>query len=249
MLNHFSAIILGLTITMFILLIFTGINAYQIVDEPKFEKKSVMEETVYHQHYSELAAPSDAVVIYPIFTQSAYDWNGIHDFNLGRCDTCSTVKINDSYQKRFASSGNAYSVLEFLGYDIIDDIYLDQNPQTLSIYKKVIVLHNEFVTENEFFAITSHPNVIYLYPNSLSSEITADYIENTITLVKGPGYPEKDRKNGFNWEFDNSEYFSDWECKDWKFYKIKNGHMLNCYPEQYIMNDAKDLLLEIKNLE
>lgn len=247
MLNHSSAIVIGLTITMLILILFINSNDL-IIQESDFSKKEIMTETIYHEHYSELAASKDAVVIYPIFTQSAYDWKGFHDFYLGRCDSCLSIQIHDFYDKKFASSGNAYGVLEFLGYDVIDDVYLDQNPQILSKYDKVILLHNEFVTKNEFIAITSHHNVIYLYPNSLSSEIMSDYDTNTITLLKGPGYPEKNITNGFDWEFDNTQYISDWECNDWKFYTVGNGYMLNCYPEKYILENAVELLKQIKNL-
>lgn len=247
MLNHSSAIIIGLTITMLILILFINSNDL-IIQESDFSKKEIMTETIYHEHYSELAASKDTVVIYPIFTQSAYDWKGFHDFYLGRCDSCLSIPIHDFYDKKFASSGNAYRVLEFLGYDVIDDVYLDQNPQILSKYDKVILLHNEFVTKNEFIAITSHHNVIYLYPNSLSSEIMSDYDTNKITLLKGPGYPEKNITNGFDWEFDNTQYMSDWECRDWEFYIVDNGYMLNCYPEKYILENAVELLKQIKNL-
>lgn len=249
MLNHFSAIIISLTLTMLILIIFVTYDNHNNFDEndDDFSKK-IMPETIYGKYYSELAGSKDSVVIYPILTQSAYDWNGFHDFYLGRCDSCLSVPIHNFYDKKFASSGNTFGVLEFLGYDVIDDVYLDQNPQILGIYKKVILLHNEFVTRNEFDAITSHPNVVYLYPNSLNSEVKTDYSANTISLLRGPGFPEESRINGFDWEFDNTRYMSDWDCTNWKFEKIKNGYMLNCYPEKYILDNAIDLLKSIKNL-
>ena len=40
------------------------------------------------------------------------------------------------------------------------------------------------------------------------------------------------------WEYDS-------ECKNWKFVDIKNGTMLNCYPEIIIHKDKK-LLSMIK---
>ena len=39
------------------------------------------------------------------------------------------------------------------------------------------MLHNEYVTRPMFDAITSHPNVIYLYPNALYAEIEVNYID------------------------------------------------------------------------
>ena len=215
-------------------------------NDPK--SNSVMLETKYYHDYETLKASSNTVVIYPIFTQSAYAWDGIHDFYTDRCDECITTPIHNFYEKRFASSGNGFTVLEFLGYEIIDDIDLDKNPEILSKYEKVILLHNEFVTENEFNSITSHPNVVYLYPNSLSSKIQVDYNQNTISLLRGPGFPNDSVTNGFDWSYDNSEDLLDWDCNEWGFEKISNGFMLNCYPEHLIIDDGYELLKAIKTL-
>jgi len=109
-------------------------------------------------------------------------------------------------------------------------------------------LHNEFVTRAEFEAITQHPNVIYLYPHALTSEIQADYSTNTISLIRGPGFPDENVVNGFDWEFDNSEFFDDWSCINWKFYEINNGYMLNCYPETELPHYGHSILKTIKTL-
>jgi len=211
-------------------------------------QSSIMLETDYYDDYEELKASPNTVIIYPIFTQSAYQWDGFHDFYTGRCDTCISIKIQNFYEKRFAASGNGYTVLEFLGYDIIDDIELDKNPEILQQYEKVILLHNEFVTENEFYSITQHPNVIYLYPNALVSKIDVDYSSNTISLLRGPGFPNDSVNSGFEWIYDNSASMQEWDCTEWKFEKIANGYMLNCYPEQYIVKDAQELLKVLKSL-
>ena len=140
------------------------------------------------------------------------------------------------------SSANAVKILELLGYDSITDIELNKNPNILSKHDKIIVLHNEYVTKNMFNAITSHPNVIYLYPNALYAEISTNFADNTISLIRGHGYPEKNIANGFDWEFENTQpYEFDKECKSWEFYDISNGKMLNCYPEQKIWKDEKFL--------
>ena len=76
------------------------------------------------------------------------------------------------------------------------------------------MLHNEYVTRTMFDAITNHPNVLYLYPNALYAEIEVDYIDETITLIRGHNYPEPEITNGFDWEFDNTHpYEFDSECK------------------------------------
>jgi hypothetical protein len=102
-----------------------------------------------------------------------------------------------------------------------------------------------------FDAITNHPNVIYLYPNALYAEIEVDYIDETITLVRGHNYPEPSIINGFDWEFDNTHpYEFDSECADMEMYQIKNGWMTNCYPENVFLKNshAMVLLKAIKDL-
>ena len=91
-----------------------------------------------------------------------------------------------------------------------------------------------------FDAITNHPKVVYLYPNALYAEISLDYDNSTISLVRGHGYPDKSIVNGFDWKFENTDpYEYDTECKNWEFYQIDNGYMLNCYPEKILPYDLK----------
>ena len=84
------------------------------------------------------------------------------------------MKLEDEYNPLFTSSANGLQVLNLLDYDIITDISIHQNPEILSTYEKIILLHNEYVTSIEFDAIISHPNVIYLYPNALYAEVNFD---------------------------------------------------------------------------
>lgn len=254
MISHFNAISLSLTATMLLALAFlvTGntLNPTEAATQDSFSAytETKLPELDYYQDYETLHSDTKTAVIYPIFTQGAYDWQGIHDYYTGRCDSCISAKIPSSYEKIFASSGNGFRILEFLGYQVIDDVDVDKNPGILSNYDKIILLHNEYVTKAEFDAITNHPNVVYLYPNALQSQVVADYLDNTITLVRGPNYPEHDIKNGFDWKFDNTEYFNDWSCDSWKFYPIQNGHMLNCYPEQFLPKNGYDILKSLKTL-
>ena len=246
---------ISMTITMLLVLTYSvsGANFVsneQVEQSDSFSKyhESKMPELDYYDDYEALRSTTKAVVVYPIFTQSAYEWGGFHDFYAGYCDSCLKITIQDYYEKTFASSGNGYRILEFLGYEVIDDIDLDKNPAILEKFDKVILLHNEFVTRAEFEAITNHPKVIYLYPHALSSEVKTNYSENTISLIRGPGFPDDDIINGFDWEFDNTEYFSDWSCMNWQFYEITNGYMLNCYPETELPHYGHNILKTIKTL-
>lgn len=245
-----------MTITMVIVLVYTiteanpisGTNPEQDDDSFSQYAESKMPELDYYDDYQDLRPTTKDVVVYPIFTQSAYQWGGIHDFYVGYCNSCLNATIQDYYEKTVVSGGNAYRILEFLGYEIIDDIDIDKNPSILDQYDKVILLHNEFVTKKEFDAIIQHPKVIYLYPHALSSEVKTDYFHNNITLIRGPGFPDETVVNGFDWEFDNSEYFNDWSCLDWNFYEIRNGYMLNCYPETELPHYGLEILKTIKSL-
>ncbi len=222
------------------------INGKQIPMKATFELKPDLSDT-----YSEIGVydkKNKPLVIIPLFTASAYSKNGFYDFYNGNCDTCLTTKIVSIDELGEQSSANAVKILELLGYDSITDMELDKNPNILSEYEKVIVLHNEYVTKNIFDAITSHRNVIYLYPNALYAEISANYQDSTISLIRGHQYPELEISNGFDWEFDNTRpYEFDKKCDTWEFYDIPNGKMLNCYPEQKIWKDEK-LLKTLKEL-
>jgi len=124
------------------------------------------------------------------------------------------------------------------------------NPSILQQYDKVIMLHNEYVTRAMFDAITNHPNVIYLYPNALYAEIEVDYIDETITLIRGHNYPEPEITNGFDWKFDNTHpYEYDKICANMEFYKIENGWMTNCYPENFFLEEHIGLFNLLKTIK
>jgi hypothetical protein len=190
---------------------------------------------------------STAIVVYPIFTESAYAKNGFYSYYEGKCDSsCLTIPIKQNFSGSYSTSYTGFRVLQLLGYPYITDIDIDKNPGILQRYDKVIILHNEYMTQKEFDAITHHPKVIYLYPNALYAKINVDYSKNTMTLVKGHSYPNTNIKNGFDWKFDNSQFEHNTDCDNMLFEEIDNGIMLNCYPEYKILYDAS-LLKTIKD--
>ena len=207
--------------------------------------------------YNEVALwndPQKTVVVYPYFTFVAYNEPGFYTYFRGECDSCTTTKFAPPslFFNEYQSSGIGHQALTLLGYASITDMEIDQNPDILQQFDKVIILHNEYVTRAMFDAITSHPNVVYLYPNALYAEIEVDYVDETITLIRGHNYPEPEISNGFDWEFDNTHpYEYDSLCADMKFYQIENGWMTNCYPENFFLKDHTglvNLLKTIKNL-
>jgi len=204
--------------------------------------------------YNEVAVwndPQKTVVVYPYFTSVAYTEPGFYTYFRGECDDCTTTKFAQP-TILYTSSGIGHQALTLLGYTSITDVDIDKNPSILQQFDKVIMLHNEYVTRTMFDAITNHPNVIYLYPNALYAEIEVNYIDETITLIRGHNYPEPEITNGFDWEFDNTHpYEYDSECQSMDIYKIKNGHMTTCYPENVFLKKSQqlfDLLKVIKNL-
>ena len=207
--------------------------------------------------YNEVAVwddPQKTVIVYPYFTFAAYNEPGFYTYYRGECDSCTTTKFAplSLMYNEYQTSGIGHQALTLLGYPSITDMDIDQNPSILQQFDKVIMLHNEYVTRVMFDAITSHPNVIYLYPNALYAEIEVDYVEQTITLIRGHNYPEPEISNGFDWEFDNTHpYEYDNLCADMKFYQIENGWMTNCYPENFFLENHTglfNLLKTIKNL-
>jgi len=202
--------------------------------------------------YSEVAVwndPQKTVVVYPFLTFSAYNEPGFYDYYSGECDDCTTTKITQP-TVLYTSSGIGHQALTLLGYPTISDIEIDRNPSILQQFDKVIMLHNEYVTRVMFDAITNHPNVFYLYPNALYAEIEVNYMDETITLIRGHNYPEPGITNGFDWEFDNTHpYEFDSVCLDMDIYKIKNGWMTNCYPENLFFQDTEQLFSFLKMIK
>ena len=202
--------------------------------------------------YNEVAVwndPQKTLVVYPYFTAVAYSESGFYDYYKGECDTCTTTKFVQP-TPLYTSSGIGHQALTMLGYTSLTDVDIDKNPSVLQQFDKVIMLHNEYVTRGMFDAITSHPNVIYLYPNALYAEIEVNYVDETITLIRGHNYPDPEITNGFDWEFDNTHpYEYDNQCLNMEFYKIKNGWMTNCYPENVFLNDGDQVFTLLKTIK
>lgn len=219
---------------------------YKVVDGRKTYNRALFEINPSIDYTeAQISAQDRMVVVYPIFTASAYSEPGFYTYYRNECDEkCLTVEIKNNFPPQ--ANPNAVQVLSLLGYDFVTDIDVDKNPEILNEYDKVIILHNEYVTKKEFDAITNHPNVIYLYPNALYAKVKLDYSKNTITLLRGHNYPDVEIKNGFDWKNDNTPFEYE-ECKEMSFYKIENGWMLNCYPENAI-HKSLELLKTIKKL-
>ena len=203
--------------------------------------------------YNEVAIwndPQKAAVVYPSFTYSAYYEPGFYTYYRGECDECTTTELHVP-RPAYTSSGNAHQALTLLGYTSLSDMDIDRNPEILQQFDKIVMLHNEYVTRTMFDAITSHPKVIYLYPNALYAEIEVNYTDETMTLIRGHNYPEPEIKNGFDWEFDNTHpYEYDKTCANMEMYKIENGWMTTCYPELLFVESEQifNLLKAIKDV-
>ena len=92
--------------------------------------------------------------------------------------------------------------------------------------------------------------MIFLFPNALYAEIDVNYVDDTITLIKGHGYPpDNPVGNGFDYEIEKRfhDYEYDNRCLTWKFVEIENGHHLNCYPDSKIYENF-DVLIALKEI-
>ena len=201
--------------------------------------------------YNEIGILNDSqktVFVVPIFTLTAYGDGGFYEFYNGTCDErcIKGIPIRHELPPIYQSSDNSIKVLRLLGYPFITDIEIEKNPGILKKFDKVIMLHSEYVTKNEFNAVIQHPKVIYLHPNALHAEVEYSKDNDSLTLIRGHGYPAPEIENGFEWKYDNTHpYEFDNKCENWEFYEIDNGIMLNCFPEKIIYKD-KELLKMIK---
>ncbi len=213
-------------------LLFNVDISYDKNQNPEYVNVSLKPELLDYYKQIGFSKPSDdTVFVYPLFTQAAYGNQGFYSYYNKKCGPeCLTVPIPSKFVPTYASSVTSTIVLSLLNYTQITDVDVDKNPDILKKYNKVIILHNEYVTKKEFDAITNHPHVLYLFPNALYAEVKTDYKNNTISLVKGHGYPDSSILNGFNWKFDNTNLEYDINCDNMTFTKIPNGTMLNCYP-------------------
>lgn len=209
------------------------------------EKASALEVMFMPDQYG---PKGTALVITPALTYNAYQPGGFYDYYSGKCDSCLTAPISlDRVSYPDYASGNAISMLKKAGYDTIPDYtlhyYLLAHPDYLESYQTVILLHNEYATQEIYDAVQSHPHVIYLYPNALYGMVTVSHWK--MTLVRGHDYAGL--KNGFGWKDDNSKNEYDRDCNAWNFTKVSNGYQLSCYPETKIIHDL-DLLKKIREL-
>jgi len=217
----------------------------ELEDEVKIEFKSDMMEK-----YELLSAPESSVVIYPTFTSAAYSEPGFYTFFRDQCDeSCITDLSFANPTLHFTSGSITTQLLYLLGYDFLLDETVDKNPEILKNFDKIILLHNEYVTKKMFDAISTHPNIIYLFPNSLYAEIDVNHDEKTMTLIRGHNYPEFEIKNGFDYEIEQRfhDYEYDTDCLDWEFIEFENGYALNCYPDLMIHTDL-NIALKVKEL-
>jgi hypothetical protein len=203
-------------------------------------------------------------VINPTFTAAAYQRGGFYSYFRGICsEKCLTVHLiseqrldsapyyfglhdweHSTALTNYVSSARGIEELKKLGQkhgifmDIITDEQLTEDPSILKGYDQVVVLHNEYVSQSEFSAITGHKHVLYLYPNPLYALVSYNPDARTITLLKGHGYGRVG--DAFGWGpsiSTKSEY--DLNCSDLHFIKVKNGDIINCYPEDIINFDRK----------
>ena len=210
-------------------------------------------EAIFQQVVDQLK-PHDgdnSVVIYPIWTSAAYHEPGFYTYFRGDCDeSCITDVSFETPRFQYTSSGLTTQILYHSGYDFLTEIDVDKNPELLENYDTVILLHNEYVTKKVFDAISSHPNLLFLFPNALYAEIEVDHESNTMTLIRGHQYPPPENPaNGFDYDIEIKfhDYEYDSECLEWEFIEIENGFHLNCYPEGNT-DKLLNILLTMKEL-
>ena len=210
----------------------------------------VLNESNSEEFFNDLKPNNNSVVIFPVFTTAAYMTGGFYDYYGNYCDeSCITNLSFENLIFNHGGSGSSAQILYHAGYDFLTDVQVDRNPDILQNYDTVILLHNEYVTKKEFDAISTHPNLIFLFPNALYAEIDVNYDDNTMTLIRGHNYPEPEIANGFDYAIEEKfhKYEYDAECLNWEFIEIENGFHLNCYPDGLVIDDIT-ILKKLKEL-
>ncbi|MDC0153712.1 hypothetical protein OAJ02_03155 [Nitrosopumilus sp.] len=215
-------------------------------DYSVYQQNIMLDDPIIKYQFSEdfeldtsLSGPENpnTIVIYPTFTSAAYSEPGFYTYFRGDCDeSCITDISFVNPELKYTSSGMGTQLLHTLGYNFISDVDVDKNPEILKNYDTLILLHNEYVTKKMFDAISSHPNIIFLYPNALYAEIEVNHVDQTMTLIRGHNYPQTEIRNGFGYAIEEAyhEYEYDTTCMDWNFMEFENGYALNCYPDAVI---------------
>ena len=204
----------------------------------------------YESDLKKFGGKQDTIVVKPLLTALAYSDGGFYDYYKGNCDQkCLTIAVNNKTEyKPHSSSLNSVITLEALKYNFITDYDIYKDPTILEKYDRVILLHSEYVTGEMFMAITSHPNVIYLYPNALYAQVSIE--DDKMTLIRGHNYENGQYPvpidNGFGWKYNNKDEEYDTKCKTWQFKRIENGYQLNCWPT--ILLKDKQFLYELSRV-
>lgn len=174
--------------------------------------------------------PNSTLLITPIFTYSAYQdkcW-----YTNENNTTCTIVHYNsvvDSKQDRMDYGGNRLQQqLLCLKIDCITDVDLDKNPSIVNNYNRIVLMHNEYVTHNEYNAIMNHKNVFYVFPNSLYRFV--DYNGTHITYDT-----ETNNKQSFSTWGDVSEFDTCIPIIGYHIVNYSNGKGLSCYVYREIM--------------
>jgi hypothetical protein len=179
------------------------------------------------------------IVVDPVFTKAAYRPGGWYDNPF-----ITEIKLQgpDSWRTYYGGSVNGLIALNETGMvDTTTDVEVTLHPELLKAYDKVILLHNEYVTKTEYYAIMNHSNVFYAYPNALHRFVTfkgnvTPYGESgTISLI---GYTS-DPYSSSIWGHVNE--FVSCVHHPIKIVKYPNGSGLSCYPERLLAQDTKQV--------
>jgi hypothetical protein len=176
----------------------------------------------------------DYIVIEPDFTASAYQPNGFYNYYSNHSNCCLTVpvSVDDNNMKiKFADTYNAKLLFALMGYQHITDSEVCSGAN-VPIDKILIILHNEYVCQQEYNIITNSTNVIYMYPNSLYANVYYNTsMIRVITLIGDKNHTS----NYFNWTLDNTQYERQDNkptyCSNQHFVKVYNGYQLNCWSQ------------------
>ena len=192
------------------------------------------------------------IMVYPSYTYWANELNSLAD--IGDEDWCyeceSFTRAHELFTVHnggFSSVGGSVGRIGDQYFTYVTDYYLEHNGTSIKMedYDKVILMRNSYVTDNFRNMVLNHTNVVYMFPDALTKEVTTNS-----TYTKAP----RDSQITMTYVDDIEplhpmahEWADDNRCEEWEFIKVINGYMMNCTPDVAIINNH-DMILTMRDI-
>lgn len=187
---------------------------------------------------------TNRVVVAPVFTYSAYEPDGFYSYYKGKCSTdCLTVPEDYGFNpvQKYSGSFNAVIIAYAMGYKVDTDGQVADHPENYN-NSRLIVLHNEYVTQSEFNLLNSSKGTVFMYPNANYGLVYHDMNDSTITLLADKSH----KTNAFGWVYDNTKVEKTFCSGDTPLVKKGDKYFFDCWTQDPIQIAKELFYLEFK---